>query len=200
MDSAHTARAQSERLNQAARRLDQAATVQEWAAALLDGVHHFAPRVVLFQVTSAQVLKYQGHRAADFDSAALAAIELPLRQAPAFAGAAETLDTIITLASPNELSAPLAEALILAPDSRVFLFPILTGRATGQRRAAAILYAESTGTSFDVNALELLAAFAGAALECRFAQGHAGVTAHSGALLGIAPAPSPDPMTLTRRP
>lgn len=160
-------RRSTERLNQTARRLEQSEDAEAWGAALLDGLHSFAPHVALFSVLTGR-LRYEGHRASggrNLDR--LASIDVPLNDAPAFVNVLESLDTVIALAAPGELSEPLAQALQSDPSRRVCLLPVLIGRAGAKRRVAAVVYAESDAAPADTNALEVLVSLAGAMLDCR---------------------------------
>lgn len=160
-------RRSTERLNQTARRLEQSGDAEAWGAALLDGLHAFAPHVAMFSVLTGR-LRYEGHRASggrNLDR--LASIDVPVNDAPAFANVLESLDTVIALATPGELSEPLAQALQTDPSRRVCLLPVLIGRAGGNRRVAAVVYAESDAAPADTNALEVLVSLAGSMLDCR---------------------------------
>lgn len=165
--SAADLRRYTERLNQTARRLEQAEDAPAWASALLDGLHAFAPMVTLFSVLTGK-LRYEGHRApAGRQFGDFTHLDMAVDAAPAFANVIESLDTVIALATPGELTEPLARVLGTDPDRRVCLLPVTIGRSTGNRRVAAIVYAEPGSTPSDTNALELLAALAGATLDCR---------------------------------
>jgi hypothetical protein len=160
-------RRSTERLNQTARRLEQSEDAEAWGAALLDGLHAFAPHVALFSVLTGR-LRYEGHRAsADRNLDRLASVDVPVNEAPAFVNVLESLDTVIALATAGELSEPLAQALQTDPARRVCLLPVLIGRAGGKRRVAAVVYAESDAAPVDTNALEVLVSLAGAMLDCR---------------------------------
>lgn len=157
----------TERLNQTARRLEQAEDAPAWAAALLDGMHAFAPQVVLFSVLTGK-LRHEGHRASHGRSLdAAAEVDLEADAPPAFANVLETLDTVIALATPGELTETIVQAVGADPSKRVCLLPVIIGRATASPRVAAIVYAEPGETPSDPNALELLASLAGATLDCR---------------------------------
>lgn len=164
---AHARRRMSERLNQVCRRLDQAEDIQAWTAALLDGAHAFAPKVVLFSALNGE-LKYEGHRAPAESGFNAEGFLGPISAVPAFAGVVETQDTVISESSERELSSGLAAVLGVPPECRVCLLPVVVGRGGPERKVSAILYAQPGDTPLDVNVLELLAAAAGATLECRF--------------------------------
>lgn len=177
----------SERLNQTARRLEQAETTDAWAAALLDGAFAFAPCVVLFSVVSGE-LQYEDHRAlGELRLSPLGEVRIPVSSAAAFAGVIESLDTVIAMATPGELSQPIAEALGSSEEKRVCLLPVIAGQSEGRRRVAAILYAEGGGEAVDINLLEVVTALAGSTLDCRQAAKRAITAAPAGSMLSIAP-------------
>jgi len=164
-------RALGERLNQVARRLDQAANAAEWAAALLDGAFSFAPRVVLFSIAG-RAIQYEDHRAAaGFELRGAPQEPVPLAEAPAFRNVIETKDAVISLASAAELSDTLCDALDGGEDKRICLLPVITGRHEGEKKVAAVLYVESGEAPVDLNLLEVVAALAGPALEALQASG-----------------------------
>lgn len=164
---AHISRQVTERLNQSIRRIEQAENSTQWADALLDGANGFAANVVLFSTIGGD-LKHEGHRFAPSQEIRLATLEgfqIPVSQVPVAGALAESLDTVIAMASAAELSEPLAAALDAGEGRRVCLVPVVAGRPTGNRRAVAILMAWDGGDPLDVNVLELLCAFAGGALD-----------------------------------
>ena len=166
-------RALGERLNQVARRLHQASNAAEWAAALMDGAFHFAPRVVLFSIAGKRI-QYEDHRAAaGFELPRRPEFPVPLTEAPAFRNVLETMDAVISMASASELSAELSEALDGADDKRICLLPIITGAREGSRKVAAVLYVESGEAPVDLNLLEVVTGMAGPALEALQASGEA---------------------------
>lgn len=190
-------RRSTERLNQTARRLEQSEDAEAWGAALLDGLHAFAPHVALFSVLTGR-LRYEGHRSSgERNMDRLANIDVAVEEAPAFANVLESLDTVIALAAPGELSEPLAQALHADPGRRVCLLPVLIGRASNQRRVAAVVYAETDAAPADTNALEVLVSLAGAMLDCRLnrrtpAARPAAAAAATSELVSIGAAPAGD--------
>ncbi|MBI4890341.1 MAG: hypothetical protein HY821_06925 [Acidobacteria bacterium] len=178
----------SERLNQTARRLEQAESTDGWAAALLDGAFAVAPRVLLFSVIGGE-LQYEDHRSmGELQLDELGERRIPLTEAAAFGGVIESLDAVIAMATPGEISQTLADALGGAEEKRVFLLPILVGQSEGKRRVAAVLYAEGGGELVDINLLEVIAALAGMTLDSRHAVQRAAPAAPAGAVLSIVPA------------
>lgn len=122
-------RTQSERLNQIARRLRMAESAEEWRSILEEGATPYARRVAVFM-------------AAD------------VAEAPAFATAIHSKDTVITLRAPSELTEEIAIQLGEPLSQRCYLFPILAGE-----EVCAVLYAEDPAKP-PRDALELLAVLA----------------------------------------
>lgn len=172
-------REQSEFLNQSARRLRQSADLREWSAALLDAAADFCETAAVFTLND-QTLRCEALRAPENDgAAALAGQEVPLTLAAAFANAADSRDTVVALKTAGELSEPVAAALGVAGDRKVYLFPL-----TSRERTVAVLYAEGGDQPVDANALELLSALAAAPLEAHVlpaARSAAGLVAIAGA-------------------
>ncbi|HPT24910.1 MAG TPA: hypothetical protein PLZ95_00735 [Bryobacteraceae bacterium] len=167
---AHILRAVTERLNQSVRRIEQAEDSTQWTDALLDGAHGFAANVALFSTLGGE-LKHEGHRFAPTSEIPLTSLDgfrIPISEVPAAGSLGESLDTVISMATAAELSEPLAAALDAGGGRRICLIPVVAGRATGDKRAAAILMAWDGGDPLDVNVLELLCAFAGASLDAAF--------------------------------
>lgn len=122
-------RAQAERWNQLARRLRMAETSEEWKSILEEGAAAFAERVAVF---------FAGDVA----------------DAPAFATAIESRDTVITMRSAGELTEEIAAKLGEALSPRCYLFPVMRGETV-----CAVLYAEDKAKP-PREALELLAMLA----------------------------------------
>ncbi len=178
----------SERLNQTARRLEHAESSDAWAAALLDGAFAVAPCVVLFSVVGGE-LQYEDHRSmGELPVRELGDRRIQVAEAAAFGGVIESLDAVIAMATPGEISPELVEALGGAEEKRVCLLPIIVGQSEGKRRVAAVLYAEGGGESVDINLLEVIAALAGTTLDCRHAAQRSATSAQAGAMLSIVPA------------
>lgn len=164
-------RALGERLNQIARRLAQAGSAAEWAAAVLDGASEFAPRAVLFSISGGKV-RYEDHRTtAGFALPRTPQWAVPLDQAPAFKNVVETRDAVISMASAGELSTELCEALEGDDEKRICLLPVITGQREGSARVSAVLYVESGDEPVDLNLLEVITALAGPALDSLQAAG-----------------------------
>jgi hypothetical protein len=138
-------------LNQTARRLKQAETREVWIHSMLDAAASFCGKAALFLVTP-KGLKLASHEGG--------APEIPVSSAPAFAGAIESKDTVVTIGTAKELSQTVTTLLGDASDRRVYLFPIVV-----RQHAAAVLYAEPDGEYVDVSALELLVSLASSSIE-----------------------------------
>jgi hypothetical protein len=151
-----------ERLNQTARRLRQSENDGELNGALVDAASGYAGRSVLFAVDG-ESLKVASARGFDDEvEAALFRTEVPMASAPALANAVESLDTVVAMHTPGELSERLVGLLGEAPDNRAFLFPVISGQKT-----TAVLYAEASDLEVNTSALELLTSLAGLALDAR---------------------------------
>ncbi len=180
-------RVQSERLNQTARRLDQAEDGHTWAAALLDGAAAYASRAILFSVINGE-LQYEDHRANEEQSLAdVLDGRIALTDAPAFGGVLETMDAVICMATAGEISARLADVLGSSEDRRVSLLPVIIGQSQGKRRVAAILYAENDAEPIDINVLEVITALAGHTLDAYQTAQRLAPSAPAGSLMAIAP-------------
>jgi hypothetical protein len=147
------------KLNQITRRLRGFENERQWSNTLVDSTRGFCGRAALFLIRDRKLFL---ETTRNFDDADLAA-EVPIEEAPAFAAAIETRDTLIAMRSSSELSAPIDRYLgetSASDDGKVHLFPVIAGPDV-----PAILYADSG--EVDVDALELLVATAGAVLEPR---------------------------------
>jgi hypothetical protein len=191
VDVIENARRQTtERLAQAVRRIDQAEDAVAWGAALLDGAQSFCERVLLVAATGAELALEGSRGIADAAVAPLRTRPIPLAEARAVVTLIESLDTVITMVTAAELSAPLAAAFGEGGEfRRACLIPVVSGRSEGKRRVAAVLVAEGPGHPLDINVLELLAAAAGMALDCRLASQRATTSAPAGSFLNIAMPP-----------
>jgi hypothetical protein len=135
-------RASIEEVQRAVRRFEQCENRQQWAAALLDSVAGFCSRGALWIVSARSLRPLPGGD------------EIPLTDAPALAAAIDSRDTVVTLATPSELSSAIA---VLFDAVSCAILPVLV-----RERAAAVLVA--AGEHMDVNGLEAMASLAGATL------------------------------------
>lgn len=150
----------TERLNQAGRRLRQAADVEEWTRVLLEVAGDFSPFALLFRITG-DVLRLQRAPGDRLPEQFADVPPVELATAPAFRTLLECRDTVIALASGEEISPSLA-ARLQPSVGRVALVPI-----TLRGRVVAALFAAAEEEASDLNALELVAGLASAALETR---------------------------------
>ncbi len=148
-----------QKLNQITRRLRNFEDERQWSNTLVDATRGFCGRAALFLIRDRH-LHLETTR--NFDDADLAD-RVPLDDAPAFATAVETRDTLVAMPSSGELSKPIAAYLgenLDADDAKVYLFPVVAGKDV-----PAVLFADSG--EVDVDAIELLVAMAGAAYTTR---------------------------------
>lgn len=110
-----------QKLNQIARRLRSFENERQWSNTLVDATRGFCGRAALFLVRD-RTLHLETTR--NFDDADLAD-GISLEDAPAFAAAVETRDTVVAMRSGSELSASIA-AYLGEGDGKVYLFPVLS--------------------------------------------------------------------------
>ena len=143
-------RARSEvagQLNQAVRRIRQAATREELGETVADTASAFAAGAAWFRIQDGAA------RSEKLE------LTVPLAEAAALKGAVETREPVIALASGGEVSQQLAERFSHTGESRASVYPILAGD-----EPAALLYTWSgAGAGAQHSALELLAQCASAA-------------------------------------
>jgi hypothetical protein len=148
--SAQTARRELIRnLNQIARRLRGFEDERQWSNTLVDATRGFCGRAALFLIRDRKLYL---ETTRNFDDADLAD-SVPLDDAPAFATAVETRDTLVAMRASGELSEPIA-GYLGEGDAKVYLFPVIS-----RQIVPAVLYVDSG--EVDVDALELLVAMAG---------------------------------------
>lgn len=146
-------------LNQTTRRLRAFENERQWANTLVDATRGFCGRAAIFLVRDR---KLHLETTRNFEDADLAET-IPLDQAPAFATAIDTLDTLVAMRTASELSGPIAAYVNYdetATDPKCHLFPVLV-----RDDVPAVLYIDSG--EIDLHALELLVAIAGAVLDSR---------------------------------
>ncbi len=134
-------------ISRAVRRFAVWESQEHWAATLLDSVEGFCSRAALFAVGPHSL---RGSRA-------VAALEVPLEDAPAIAAAIASRDTLVTLVIAAELSSAIAG---LFEAGRCAVLPVVS-----RGRVAAVLLA--AGEPIEIDGLEAMAALAGAALDRR---------------------------------
>lgn len=126
----------AEQLNQAARRMRLADSVEELGRTLVDAAGEFATGAALFRIVG-QAARGEGIRGVSEETArAFGALEIPLASAAALASAVESRDRVTAEAAPAEVSAELAALLDHPPDGRVQIYPLVVNE-----KVPALLYA-----------------------------------------------------------
>jgi len=143
----------TDRLNQAVRRIRQAASLADLGAALVDSSGPFAAGAVLFAIEGETAL-LKDVRGVEVEELP-ARFEIPLAAAPALAGAMQSRDPVTAAAVAGEVSAGVAELLGHSPDLRVSILPIVVRGCV-----PAVFYAWGDAQE---SALELLAQVAAGA-------------------------------------
>jgi len=152
----HRARGESaDQLNQAVRRIRQAADADELGATLLDAAGGFASGAAWFRITGEAARGERIRGVPEEAAEAFHGLEIPLASAAALAGAVESRDPVIAASTPREVSVELAKLLGHPPEGRVSIFPVVV-----RDRVPAVLYAWG---SVEGPAVELLTQVAGAA-------------------------------------
>ena len=134
--------------------MGQATGPRELAAALLDSAARFAAFVALFRLDGGSARGEAARGIQPESESAFRTLDIALTDAPAIAAAVESLDPVVSVTTPGELSAPLSRFCGSGPHGRAFLFPLAP-----RGRASALLIAWG---SVDPSALELLAQTASA--------------------------------------
>ena len=148
----------TERLNLAARRLKQADTRQIWIQTLLDVATEFCDSVAVFAVQGSAI-RFEGAQHGR-DRRLGTDVAFPISSAPALANTIESLDTVVSLGSPGELSPAIADLLGTSPQQKVYLFPLVL-----REQCVGLLYAQPGESGVDVSALELTASLASGSIE-----------------------------------
>lgn len=175
-----------QKLNQIARRLRSFENERQWSNTLVDATRGFCGRAALFLVRDG---KLHLETTRNFDDADLTD-GISLDEAPAFAAAVETRDTVVAMRSGSELSASIA-GYLGEGDGKVYLFPVITRQAV-----QAVLCTDSG--EIDVDALELLAAMAGTVLSSQLAATTARTTPVDGLVsITVPPAATQKPEILS---
>jgi len=142
-------------LNQAVRRIRQAADLDELGATLLDAAGAFSTGVAWFRISGKAACGERIRGVPKESAEAFHALKIPLSSAAALAGAVESLDPVIAATTPREVSQDLVELLDHPPNGRVSIFPLVV-----RDRVPALLYAWG---GVQGPALELLTQVAAAA-------------------------------------
>jgi hypothetical protein len=176
----------TERLNQAARRLRQAADLDELCGILADAAGEFATGAALFRIETDTARGYCVRGVDEECAAHFEELEIPFEAAPALAGAVESRDPVTTVTSAAEVSARMMGLAGHQPNGRAVIFPVVVGE-----QVPALVY---TWGASDLAALELLAQVAGAVWSAEFQPKPAVPEPEPEPLLQIAPAPEPAPV------
>jgi hypothetical protein len=150
-------RALTEHLNQSVRRLRQASGFSGIAAILCDAAVPFASACAVFRVDQGAVNGERLHRAAGEAAANFQELRFAAADAAAFAGAIESLEPVVALASAAEVSPAVVAVFGHQPGDKAHLFPL-----TIEQTTVGMLYASG---AVDSAALELLAQATAAILE-----------------------------------
>lgn len=143
-----------EQLNGVARRMRQAADADELAATLVDAATAFAPGAAFFRIEEMTARGERIRGVPDENADRFAGLTIPLEAAPALAGAVESRDPVIAVATPGEVSAELLEIADGAADTRIAIAPVLV---RGSARALVFCWGGP-----NVAAVELLCEIAAA--------------------------------------
>jgi hypothetical protein len=179
-------RALAEHLNQAVRRLRQAAAFPEMAGILCDASVKFANACAVFHVSEGTIGGERMRGASGDAVARFREIRFAAAGAAAFAGALESREPVVALASAAEVSPAVVATFGHAASEKAYLFPLTVDQTT-----VGMLYA--TG-AVDTAALELLAQVTAAVMEARQRPARRESAAGVAGLVSIEPAPqSPAP-------
>ena len=169
----------TEHLNQSVRRLRGATGFDGLAGILCDSATRFAKGCAVFRISEDKIAGEYLQGAAEEAAARFREIRFGPSEAAAFAGAMESREPVVALATGAEVSPGVVEALGHASGDRVYLFPLtVDGSMVGMLYAAGVL---------DAAALELLAQAAAAILEAR-QRGRKPAAAANSELVSIEPA------------
>jgi hypothetical protein len=175
-------------LNQAVRRLWQAANPAGLADALADAAAQFAGGAAVLSIEEGGIAKLESIRPG-YDAGHVVGSQMALAVAPALAAAIESREPVIAAASESEVGDTLALLAVSSGDDRVAVFPVTSHDgvsalvcAWGSVEAAAVeLLAQVAGEEWE----RLSSAAAAAAAEAAAA---AAAEAAAAALVTIAPA------------
>jgi hypothetical protein len=146
-------RDQTQALNIAIRRLQQAANRSQWSNAVMEGTAPFAQRTAILTLRATDGPLSSAVLDLEVDSGkALPSEPVPLCYAPALLSAVESGQSVISMRSGAEISVAL-ENMLGPGGPRAHIYPILV-----DGRTFAVLYVEGAS---DGNVLELLATAAG---------------------------------------
>ena len=152
-------REMADQLNQAARRIRQAAGAGEIGATLLDATAAFAGGCALFRLEGGVAKGGNIRGVPEAAGENFAKVEVPLASAAALAGAVESRDPVVAAATPAEVSQEMVDLAGHAAGERVSIFPLVV-----RDRVAALLYAWGQVQGSAVELLAQVAALAWSAI------------------------------------
>jgi hypothetical protein len=187
------AREIGDEFNQTVRRLRRRGEDEELYAALLDAAARFCGRAIVLisdpcsslkngesdesqsrpirqnpaDRLNSRFLRIAGSRGLpEKATATLLGTEITVADAPALAGAIDSMDTLVTMRTSSELSERLVTVLGgEAPGAKAFLFPVVSGEKT-----VALLYADAGDRDVRAGPLELFTSVAGLLLGSRITE------------------------------
>jgi len=125
----------ADQLNQAVRRIRQAADPEDLDRTLVDTTAPFCASAAVFGVAADFLQGGSIRGVSDSVAAEFKTLELPIVLAPALRGAVESQDPVTTATTPGEISAEIAKLFDHAPADRASIYPLMTGG-----RVPALLY------------------------------------------------------------
>ena len=152
-------REMADQLNQAARRIRQAAGAGEIGATLLDATAAFAGGRALFRLEGGVAKGGNIRGVPEAAAESFAKVEVPLACAAALAGAVESRDPVVAAATPAQVSQEMVDLARHAAGERVSIFPLVV-----RDRVTALLYAWGQVQGSAVELLAQVAALASSAI------------------------------------
>ncbi|MBV9743688.1 MAG: hypothetical protein JO099_07985 [Acidobacteriia bacterium] len=134
-------------LNQAARRIRQASNAVEAASTLLDAAAYFATVIALVRVEDKVARGMEIRGVSEEETASFRNAEIPLERAPALDEAVRTLDPVTAIATPAEISPPVAALVGHSNHLRVFFYPVV---ADGRVPAVLCAWGEVEGSAIEL--------------------------------------------------
>jgi hypothetical protein len=139
--AAETTRTLSEELDQAVRRLTQAASVEDAHTVLVDVTAPFSERAIIFSIQDGiaraeRIRPPASEQNTDRAAESLALLQIPVSEAAAFSTAIQTHDPVVAMNTPNEVSAAVIGLFGDDPEQKVYVFPL-----SARGKTSALLYA-----------------------------------------------------------
>jgi hypothetical protein len=165
----------TEILNQAVRLLRQAGDFSQMAAVLADSSANFCRAIAVFSVDGDRVRAERARGLSTEGAEQFVSLEFSTGHAAAFAGAIQSGDPMVALATPREVSPEVSRIFAHKPDDRAYILPVVV-----RGQPAGLIYAAG---EVEMASLELLAQTAALALEAQ--------------IPAVTPEPSPKPELIT---